>query len=133
MITSKIKVIFGISVFSFILHGIEEISTNFYDFDPISLTVFGPLSSLSSNASNFIVFQAMLWLLLIFSFFLLLGEKWRFYTITVIGVIYILEIHHIFKAILTNEYYPGLYTSLVFPILGFFFWKEWLRVYKLKR
>ena len=130
MITNKLKIIFGFSIPIFILHGIEEFVTHFYDIDAHDQAIFGLLSSLSNHGATFVVFQIMLWLLLIISLLLLLGSKWQFYTLAIIGVIYIYELHHVYKAIAVGGYYPGLYTALAFPIIGFLFWREWLKVKK---
>jgi hypothetical protein len=132
MITNKLKFIFGISVPLFIAHGIEEFVTHFYDIDSHDQAVFGLLSSLSNHGATFVTFQIMLWLLLIISFLLILNEKWRLNVLALAGLVYIYELHHIYKAILVGGYYPGLYTALLFPIIGFLFWKEWLGIYKNK-
>ena len=130
MITARLKVIFGISIPLFILHGIEEFVTHFYDIDTHDQAIFGLLSSLSTHGATFVAFQIMLWLLLIVSLLLLMGGKWQFYTLALAGVIYVYELHHIYKAIAVGGYYPGLYTALAFPVIGFFFWNEWLKIKK---
>ncbi len=130
MITKRLKIIFALSIPLFVLHGIEEFTTHFYDIDIHSQKIFGVLSGLSNHGATFVTFQVMLLLLLLISFLLILGEKWRFNTLAIIGAIYIYELHHIYKAIMVGGYYPGLYTALLFPVLAFFFWKEWLRAKK---
>ncbi len=130
MITTRLKIIFGLSIPLFIVHGVEEFLTHFYDIDTHNQAIFGMLSSLSVHGATFVVFQVMLWLLLIIALLLLLGEKWRFNVLAIIGLVYLYEFHHIYKAVLTGGYYPGLVTALVFPVVAFFFWKEWLRIKK---
>lgn len=127
-ITKKLKIIFGLSIPVFIMHGIEEFITHFYDSDSHSQAIFGVFSSLSNHGATFVVFQIMLWLLLIIGFLLILGGRWQFYTFSIIGVVYLYELHHIIKAVMVQGYYPGLYTSLAFPIIAILFWKEWLRI-----
>jgi len=131
MITNKIKIIFGLSIPLFILHGIEEFTTHFYDIDIHSGAVFGYLSGLSNHGATFVTFQVMLWLLLVISFLLLLGEKWRLNVLALAGLVYVYELHHIYKAVMVGEYYPGLYTALLFPVIAIFFWKEWFKTKKL--
>ncbi len=111
-------------------HGVEEFMTHFYDTDAHYGAVFGTLSELSNHGATFVTFQVMLWLLLIISFFLILGENWRFNVLAIVGLVYIYELHHLYKAVVIGGYYPGLYTSLVFPVMTFFFWKEWLQAKK---
>lgn len=131
MITNNLKLIFGLSILVFIAHGIEEFITHFYDSDSHSQAIFGIFSSLSNHGATFVIFQIMLWLLLTISLLLLLGGKWQFYTFSIIGIIYIYEFHHIIKAIGAQGYYPGLYTSLAFPIIAILFWLEWVKARRL--
>ncbi len=129
MITNKLKIIFGLSIPLFIAHGIEEFITHFYETDAWDQAIFGSLfGNLSTHGATFITFQVMLWLLLIISFLLLMGQKWQFNVLAIAGLVYIYELHHIYKAIVTGGYYPGLYTALLFPVAAVFFWKEWLRI-----
>ncbi|NBV76566.1 HXXEE domain-containing protein [bacterium] len=128
MISKKIKYIFALSIPFFIAHGIEEIFTGFYEMDAWDAYLFQPFAQLSLHGVMFVTFQLMFWLLLLVSLVLLLGERWRFYLLGVIGVVYIFELHHIVKAVLAGGYYPGLITSLAFPVIAYFFWKEWGRL-----
>ncbi|MHB1086210.1 MAG: HXXEE domain-containing protein [Minisyncoccota bacterium] len=125
MITTRLKTIFALSIPLFIAHGVEEFLTHFYDIDAHDQAIFGILSGLSNHGATFVVFQVMLWLLLTISLLLLLGPKWQFNVLALVGLIYLYELHHIYKAIMIGGYYPGLITSLAFPSFTFFFWKEW--------
>ncbi|MEK7530855.1 MAG: HXXEE domain-containing protein [Patescibacteria group bacterium] len=127
MITSRLKTIFALSIPLFIAHGVEEILTGFYNLDAWDEWIFGLLPFASIHEAMFVTFQAMLWLLLIVAFILLLGERQRFYMLALLGVIFVFELHHPIKALIAGGYYPGLVTSLAFPILAFLFWREWLR------
>ncbi len=130
MITRKLKIIFGLSIPLFIVHGIEEILTGFYNIDAWDQFLFTPFQALSMHGVMFVTFQMMFWLLLIISFLLILGEKWRLNVLAIAGLVYIIELHHLYKAVIIGGYYPGLYTALVFPIIVFFFWKEWFKIKK---
>jgi hypothetical protein len=130
MITNRLKTIFGLSIPLFIAHGVEEILTGFYTLDQWDEWIFGLLAFTSIHEAMFTTFQVMLWLLLITAFLLLLNERMRFYVLGLAGFIYLFELHHIVKAILAGGYYPGLITSLAFPVVAYFFWKEWISVYK---
>lgn len=129
MISPRLRWIFGLSIPLFILHGIEEYVTHFYDIDAHDQAIFGILSGLSNHGATFVTFQVMLWLLLIISFLLLLGPKWQFNVLALAGLVYLYETHHIYKAIMAGGYYPGLYTAFPFLIVAFFFWREWLRIF----
>lgn len=134
MVSTRLKNIFALSIPLFIAHGIEEFATHFYDTDAWDQAIFGNLfGNLSTHGATFITFQIMLWLLLIISFLLLLGEKWQFRILAIAGVIYIYELHHIIKAVSVGGYYPGLVTALVFPVIAYFFWMEWFRSLKAQK
>jgi hypothetical protein len=130
MITSKLKYIFGLSIPLFIAHGIEEYLTGFYNLDQWDEWIFGLLPFASIHQAMFATFQAMLWLLLIVALLLLTSERMRLYVLALAGFIYLFELHHPIKAILAGGYYPGLMTSLLFPVVAYLFWKEWYQNYK---
>lgn len=133
MITSRLRNIFGLSIPLFIAHGIEEIATGFYEMDAWDAYLFQPFAELSLHGVMFVTFQLMFWLMLLVSLALLWGDRWRFYMLAIIGVVYVFELHHFAKAIIAGGYYPGLITSLLFPVIAFFFWKEWLEAYRKRR
>ncbi|MFZ2523515.1 MAG: HXXEE domain-containing protein [Minisyncoccia bacterium] len=133
MISNKLKTIFALSIPLFIAHGIEEFATHFYDIDTHDQAIFGLLSSLSNHGATFVVFQIMFWILLIVSFLLILSEQWRLRVMIIPGLIYVYELHHLYKAIAVGGYYPGLVTALLFPVIGYFFWRELLKLYKINQ
>jgi hypothetical protein len=110
----------------FIAHGAEELMTGFYNMDSHVKFMFGFVESLTPLHAAFLVFQIMLWLMLIVSYLLLRGEKWQLRLMAIPGLVMVYELHHIYKAIVVGGYYPGLITALFFPIIGLFFWKEYL-------
>lgn len=124
--SNKLKVLFQISLGLFIAHGIEEYVTGFYNLDKWDEWIFGLLPFTSIHQAMFATFQVMFWLLLIVSFLLLMGKKWQFRLLALLGVVYIFELHHIVKAVAALSYYPGFITALGFPVLAYFYWKELL-------
>ena len=130
MISQKLKNIFGLSIPVFIAHGLEEYFTDFYHVDPSIQAVFGRLGF--SLASTFLVFQIVVWLLLILGFILLRKNILSKTISMVMAGLLVFELWHIYKAIMVGGYYPGLYTALIFPILGFLFWKELLKQFAKK-
>ncbi|MBI3573805.1 HXXEE domain-containing protein [Candidatus Kaiserbacteria bacterium] len=129
MISTRLKIIFALSIPFFIVHGAEEYLTHFYDIDSSYHFVFGWLASASAYQAMFATFEVMLWILFVVALLLLLGERSRFWLLGIVGIIYVFELHHIIKALLAWSYYPGLITSFAFPIFAFLFWKEWMRLY----
>ena len=124
MISTKLRKFFLISIVLFIIHGLEEYFTGFYDVDPIFKYFFGPFERMSNLQALFLLFQIMLWLLLIISLLLIASKKWQLSLMIIPGLVYIFELHHIYKAVTVGGYYPGLITALAFPFIAFYFWKE---------
>ncbi len=127
MITNRLKAIFVLSIPVFIAHGLEEIYMGFFDIDSQVAFVFGKLAGLPEMKGIFILFQIMLWFTLIVSAFLIGNEKWRLRLMIIPGLIYIYEFYHFYRAIEIGGYYPGLVTAFLFPVVGYFYWKELLK------
>ena len=125
--TQKLKNIFLLSIILFIAHGTEELATGLYNVDRHVKFMFGFVENLTSIHAAFSVFQIMLWLILIISYLLILGPKWQLRLMFIPGLVFIYELHHIYKAIMVGGYYSGLITALLFPIVAFFFWKELIK------
>ncbi len=127
MISQKLKTIFIISIPVFIAHGLEEYFNGFYNIDWSFKLVFGSLETMPVSQAVFVVFQMTLWAALIVFAFLIASEKWRLRLMIFPGLIYIFELHHIWKALESWSYYPGAITAIAFLIIGFLFWKELFR------
>ena len=130
MISNKLKTIFLISIPIFVAHGLEEYFNHFYNVDSYFKFVFKPFETMSVPQASFLIFQIMLWMLLFISFLLILNEKWRLRLMVIPGIVYLLELHHVWKALAIGGYYPGVITAIAFPIIAFVFWKELLKNYK---
>ena len=130
MISNKLKTIFYISIPVFMAHGLEEFFNGFYNVDWSFKFVFGFLNTMTIPQATFLVFQIMLWLAFIGVAFLIASEKWRLRLMLLPGVIYIFELHHIWKALEGWSYYPGAITAIAFPFIAFFFWRELLKNWK---
>ena len=130
MISQKLKNIFLLSIPLFIAHGIEEYLTGLYKVDSHVKSMFGYFEHLAPLQATFLIFQIMLWLLLIVSYLLIRSEKWQLWLMIIPGVIFIYELHHFYKAFDVGGYYPGLITALLFPVIGGFYWKEWVKCVK---
>ena len=124
MIPQKIKTLFFISIPVFIAHGLEEYFTGLYNFDYF-------YQSFSNPKIVFVILVlVVLNISLVVSYILVQKNKWAFGLSIALGVLLIFELIHVYDAIRVGGYYPGLYTALIFPIIGFFLWKELLNNYK---
>ncbi|HLC49018.1 MAG TPA: HXXEE domain-containing protein [Candidatus Andersenbacteria bacterium] len=130
MISSKLKIIFFISILFFIAHGMEEIFSGFSATDSHVQFVFGYLNTLPTPQATFVVFQIMLWLALIVAALLVVGERLLLWMLTIPGLIFLYELHHFWKAIEVGGYYPGIITAVAFPVLALLFWSEWIKNYR---
>lgn len=126
MISKRLQNLFLISIPLFIAHGLEEYFTGFYNTDSIFYFVFQPFGSMSVFQATFLLFQIMIWILLIVSY-LILSRRMLLKLLTFLGLIFVFELSHLIKALISWNYYPGLITGLLFPIIGFFYWKELIK------
>ena len=131
MITQRLKNIFLLSIPLFIAHGLEEILTGFYNVDSHVAFMFGKLTTMPTTQALFILFQIMIWLILIIGYLLILGPKWQLRLMFIPGIVFIYELHHLYKAFDVGGYYPGIITAIPLYAVGFFFWKELIKNYKL--
>lgn len=130
MITKKLQTLFLISIPVFIAHGLEEYFTGLYNVDATFYFMFQYLQNMSILQAAFILFQIMIWLILIISYLILIQGKSLLCLMTFLGFVFIFELQHVVKTVLTLAYYPGTITSLLFPVIGFYFWKELIRSWK---
>ncbi len=119
MISIRLRNIFLLSIPLFVVHGIEEYLTGFYKVDDI---LFGHLTE-SVAQPAFIIFQVIWWFLLLI-IANQINQKWAFKALIIVGITYMLEVHHLIHALIAKGYYPGATTALLFPFIAFFFWKE---------
>lgn len=122
--------LFLTAVILWVAHGVEELATGFYAVDSQVKFMFGFTEKLTSLHASFLVFQIMLWLILIVSYLLILGPKSQLRLIIIPGIILVYELYHIYKAVAVGGYYPGLITALGFPIIAFLFWQQLLKEFK---
>lgn len=124
MISEKFKTLILLSAIIFGLHATEEYVTGFYQTDSWSRFVFQLFEPMTSLQAAFLMFQIMVGVTLIVSYFLLKGGKAILIPATFLGGIFVFELHHLIKAIEIQGYYPGIITALTLYLLGFFYWKE---------
>ena len=129
MISNKLQNIFLLSIPLFIAHGLEEYFTGFYKVDSIFFFIFQSFETMSVFQATFLLFQIMLWALLIIAY-LMLSRKFVIGLLTILGIFFVLELHHLTDALIRLEYYPGMITGILFPIIGFFYWKELIKNWK---
>lgn len=126
MVNEKLKRIFFFAIILFIAHAVEEYFTGFYNFDQLLFKPLGEIFPFGSQAA-FIVFQVVFVLLSIKSYRLKTKRNFLLIISTFWGIILVLELEHLYQALSLAKYTPGLVTSLLFPIISFFYWRELLK------
>lgn len=123
MISKKTKILFSALSILFVVHGIEEYLTGFYNIDWTFKWAFWFIDGMTVSQASFLVFQIFFWLILltinIFLFFP--KSKFPLYFFTLVAIF---ELHHMIEAVITWSYYPGLFTSFLFPLAGYFLYKN---------
>ncbi len=132
MISQKLKTIFYVSIPVFIAHGLEEYFNGFYNIDSSFKFFFHYFETMTIPQATFLLFQIMLWLAFIVFAFLIASEKWRLRLMILPGLIYVFELHHIWKTLDSWNYYPGAITAIAFTFIAFFFWRELFKEFRTK-
>ena len=130
MITKRLKTLILLSIPLYFFHGMEEYFTNFYQIDPISRFAFQYFENMNPLAATFLLFQIMILVLLTISYLLINGGKYILVALTFFGCVFIFELHHLIQAAFGMSYYPGLITSMFIYMLGLFYWKELILIWK---
>jgi len=122
MISKKLKILLMLSIVVVYLHFLEEVISGFYLNDWI-MTYISSLFQTINQAQYYA--SHVVWILMIGPAALLaLGGKWTLRVLTLYGLFFIFELHHLIDAIRTLNYCPGVVTNIIFEIIGFFYWKE---------
>ena len=128
VISLRLRWLIGLSIPLFVIHGTEEYWLGFYNIYPSIQSVAAHFQTIPQ--AGFFVFQIMYWLMLLVMFAFSLGGKWQFIPLAILGCVYFYELQHPFTAVLRGSYYPGLLTSLPFPIIGILYWKELIQIWR---
>lgn len=123
MISKRLKTLFLLSLIPIYLHGIEEVLFGFQYSDSFMISGAN-LFNTTPETFYWITHIFLWWLLLPVAYMLFQKSRLALYLMTAFSLVFIFEFHHIFKALLSMSYYPGMITALVYPLVGIFFWKE---------
>ena len=129
MISKRLTIIFLSSLLLIYAHAIEEVLTGFQYND--SFVVFGAKYIGTTPEIFYWLFHIAFWVSLPTLFFLLHKKRLGLPLISVFGIIYFVELHHVIKGVFAGHYYPGMITALFYPVVGFFFWQELIRNWRI--
>ncbi|MBA3724813.1 MAG: HXXEE domain-containing protein [Candidatus Levybacteria bacterium] len=131
MISKKLKTITHVALIVIYLHGLEEIITGFYHNDS-TMAFLG--NYFNASASQFYwVSHVIWWVSLPILFIAVLKIKKLFWLMVVFGSVFFIEIHHVVKALFSMTYYPGMITAIIYPFIGFFYWRELINNFKKRK
>ena len=128
MITKRIVNIFLLSILAFYLHGLEEVLTGFYHVDPTIQWLAGQFNSV--DQAVYYMFHFWWWMILPIAFLLLKGGKWVYPVLVFYGLVLFFESYHVMRALVDWHYFPGMITAFAIPVIGVFYWKELIKIFK---
>src|SRR3989344_7798459 len=109
MISSKLKTLFTLALVLIAAHGIEENLTGFLYKD----SFVGYFANLYNTKEEIFYwsFHIMWWLMLAVVWIFIVGKRLILIPMSLFGVVFFFEIHHLIKGLLSQGYYPGMITA----------------------
>ncbi len=130
MISHQLKRIFLSSLVLIYAHGLEEIIGGFQHFD--SFMIFGAKYLGTTPETFYWISHLIWWISLPVLFFLFNKSRLGLALMSLYGLVFIVELHHPIKGFLVGRYYPGMITALLYPVFGFFYWRQIINDWKMK-
>ena len=123
--SKRIRLLFLLSVLLMFVHKVECYFTSEWQVAPAYLLI--QHLNFSAGKKVFLTFIITLFFSLLW---LITATCWKFGLIAFLafwGLTFFLEIHHSVRSILSDGYYSGFYSSIIYILLGFFYWRELLQ------
>lgn len=130
MISKNLQFLFLLSLFLITVHGIEETLTGFRHSDSFVVSLANYFNT--TPETFYWVFHIIWWTLLPTAYVFLRKSTVILPLLTLFSVVFAFELHHVAKALIVNQYYPGMITAFFYPILGIFFYSELIRNWRQK-
>lgn len=131
MISYKLKQIFLLSLVLIYAHGLEEVIGGFQHFD--SFMVAGARYFGTTPEFFYWISHLIFWISLPTLFLIFRNKKPGLLLISIFGLIYFVELHHVIKGFIARSYYPGMITALFYPVVGLIFWKQLIKDWQAKK
>lgn len=122
MLSERLKKLFIISLLLIYAHGIEEVITGFQYND--SFMIFFADYFNTTPELFYWISHLIWWISLPLLFILFKPHRLGLPLMILFSIVFVVEIHHVIKGLVSGSYYPGMVTALVYPVMGFFFWKQ---------
>lgn len=126
MLSKTLRRIVFFTPLLFIFHSLEEYTTLYYTLSGFGFTWRWLYPQ--PDPQIFLVFEVGTLLFLALSAFFILRKKPPpLLLLFIFGLHYVYQGEHIFHTITLKQYYPGLFTGVIFVVMGMFYWKELLK------
>jgi len=125
MASKKLQQLFLVSLALIYLHGLEEILTGYQYQD--SFMIFGANLFGTGPETFYWVSHILFWFALPVLYLAFKNSSFGLVLAGIFGLLFVVEFHHLVKGLVGLGYYPGTITALFYPILGTFFWRQWLK------
>ena len=122
----KLKYILYATGIAMLLHTIEEYMTKLYDTDffIVAFSRYFNVRPISTYTGIQILVLSFILVMLVLS----LNGKFNKVLGIALGLIYVGELSHPYIVIMVGGYYSGLYTGILLVIIGYFYWKEVIKL-----
>lgn len=118
----KLKYILFATFIAMILHTIEEYITRLWSVDTFIVGISNYFEI--SGVVVYLLIQFFAFLLILILLIQTFQRKINKILLTVLALVFLFELLHIYESFRIWGYYSGLYTGIILLIIGYFYWKE---------
>lgn len=122
MLSKELRKLFIVSLLLIYAHGIEEVINGFQNYDSFMI-LFAKYFNTTPQFFYW-VSHIVWWVSIPLLFILFKSSPLGLPLMTIFGLVFVIELHHVIKGLAIGGYYPGMITALFYPIMGLFFWKQ---------
>ncbi len=108
-----------------VFHTVEEYVTKLWNFDPFIISVSHQFQV--SPVSFYLGLQALGLLLISVVLVLTIKNRFNLFLGLLLGLVFLLELSHLYSSIKIWNYYSGLYTGIALIVIGYFYWRELIK------
>lgn len=119
-ISSKLKNLFYLTFFVFLVHIVEEFTTLFL----IQVPMRPDVTVILPSREDFIFIEFCVLVAFTGAFYLIKRDSMPFFAMFIFGLFYALQTEHIINAVRLGGYYSGLFTGSILVFIGVLHWKE---------
>ena len=129
-VSKKMWIYLIISFLLMVIHKIECFFTGEYLVAPFFKWIQGYVHSIPE--AIFFTFIFWFFLLMIVVILLLRGGLWPLILLSLYGLMFAVEFHHILRSVESRAYYSGSFSAVAFILWGIPYWRELISNYKSK-